>query len=848
MRRLHFAVGRGSLVSILFLVGACSLACGGSTGGVDTPPGGDDTGGTGDDTGGGGDGVSGDSNDETTTADSASDDTGSVDTGMDATAGEGGIIPGCGMDTDGDGIIDTIEGKGKGPGGKDIDTDGDGTPDYLDLDSDNDGIPDKIEWFKGGCMTGPFEDLNDADGDGIPNFQDLDSDGNGYPDKDEACPPKGMPTGPIACTPNAPYDFDGDGVPDWIDFDNDHDSSAKDKTLGLADKTELSDSTGKYIGLVDTDADGIPDLYDRDSDNDFILDLDDGITDPDGDGKPNFRDTDSDGDTVSDWCEARANAKPTAADYDLALLDTDKDGIPDFLDKDTDGDLLVDGKEDKNNNCIVDSDETDRLKADTDGDGVGDLIEVALLGVPCAKDPACSPTKSGMFYFLEPYSKDGSAAPSPTSSKLALSTVLNKGDVGFIVDTTGSMGGEIANLKANLSTTIIPALKAKIPSLGVGIAAHDDVPYGGYGSPGCLGGDFPFYFTLTPQGYVTTVTADSQSAATALTTHCGSDASEAQVLAMYHAITGSGITWPGSSTPAVTPPAGTFGAMHFRSDALPIVINITDVSHHNGKRALDKTGTTYDTVYQDVYSFSTWNVDNVVTKMNAIGAHFIGVACDNGARLMGTYDPYGYHAYITDKTNSNVPPSSFTGGTCNTGVSGAAVAADGPTIGGVKQCRSVFSINTTGLGLGTSIVDGVVAVLNTIRFDVYVQAYNDVKETTDVVGNFMLKVQPDPTGGTDPVTGGVCVTFPATQLADNFTGPKALSGPADGVPDTIKQVNPGNLYCFNVTPKANTVIAATADPQTFVAWLKVVAVKPTGGTFALGADREVLFIVPPVLN
>ena len=215
---------------------------------------------------------------------------------------------------------------------------------------------------------------------------------------------------------------------------------------------------------------------------------------------------------------------------------------------------------------------------------------------------------------------------------------------------------------------------------------------------------------------------------------------------------------------------------------------------------------------------------------------------------MGTYDPYGYHAYITDKTGSDVPPSSFTGGTCNTGVSGAAVAADGPTVAGVKLCRSVFSINTTGLGLGTSIVDGVVAVLNTIKFDVYVQAYNDVKETTDVVGNFMQKVEPDPTGGKDPVTGGVCVTFPSGQLADNFTGPKALVKAADGVNDTIKQVNPGSLYCFNVTPKANKVIPATTDVQTFTAWLKVLAIKPTGGTFALGSDRQVLFVVPPVLN
>ena len=60
-------------------------------------------------------------------------------------------------DSDGDGILDEIEGDGS------VDTDGDGIPDYLDLDSDNDGIPDSEEG------TG------DDDGDGIPNYIDNDN-------------------------------------------------------------------------------------------------------------------------------------------------------------------------------------------------------------------------------------------------------------------------------------------------------------------------------------------------------------------------------------------------------------------------------------------------------------------------------------------------------------------------------------------------------------------------------------------------------------------------------------------------------------------------------------------------
>ena len=250
---------------------------------------------------------------------------------------------------------------------------------------------------------------------------------------------------------------------------------------------------------------------------------------------------------------------------------------------------------------------------------------------------------------------------------------------------------------------------------------------------------------------------------------------------------------------------------------------------------------------QNTYSFATWNVDNVVTAMNNIGAKFIGVSVDNGVRGLGPNDPYGYSAYITDKTNSTVPSSAIptavgcAPGQCCTGVSSAGVAPDGP--GGT--CRLVLSANANGTGLSTSIVNGVVAILNSARFSVYVQAYNDPSETTDVVGNFMLKVEPDPAGGTDPVTGEVCVSFPASQLADNFIGPKALVVGTDGVPDTITQVNPGPFFCFKVTPKPNTVIPQTTTEQTFRAWLRVLAIKPNG-TIVLGPDREILFIVPPI--
>jgi hypothetical protein len=61
-------------------------------------------------------------------------------------------VPTYTEDTDGDGIIDRIEGPD--------DVDGDGTPNYLDLDSDNDGYSDAVERAAG---TDPYNALSHPD-------------------------------------------------------------------------------------------------------------------------------------------------------------------------------------------------------------------------------------------------------------------------------------------------------------------------------------------------------------------------------------------------------------------------------------------------------------------------------------------------------------------------------------------------------------------------------------------------------------------------------------------------------------------------------------------------------------
>ena len=127
-----------------------------------------------------------------------------------------GIPNSLDLDSDGDGLSDVLEtggldsnGDGKVDGGVDAsgipvaakggltppDTDGDGKQNPYDVDSDGDGIPDSVE--KGPNSNSPI----DTDKDGIPDYLDLDSDGDGIPDAIE----KGT-------DPNNPVDSDIDAL------------------------------------------------------------------------------------------------------------------------------------------------------------------------------------------------------------------------------------------------------------------------------------------------------------------------------------------------------------------------------------------------------------------------------------------------------------------------------------------------------------------------------------------------------------------------------------------------------------------------------------------------------------
>lgn len=147
-----------------------------------------------------------------------------------------------------------------------LDSDGDGTPDYIDLDSDNDGIFDSVEYdglgdidvSGDGIGDGTDVDDNDLstepDGDGILPIMDLNDDGVGSDHGSASYP--------------TPLDSDGDGIPDYLDVDS------NDATNNPANGTDISgtilayldaDNDGVIDGTTDVDEDGVLDVFDSDT-------------------------------------------------------------------------------------------------------------------------------------------------------------------------------------------------------------------------------------------------------------------------------------------------------------------------------------------------------------------------------------------------------------------------------------------------------------------------------------------------------------------------------------------------------------------------------------------------------
>ena len=577
------------------------------------------------------------------------------DKGLDETVDTDGLTVQY-SDQDEDTILDLHEGyvdpesplyeSDTGSPSESVDTDGDGTFDYLDTDSDNDTIPDSVEAGDADWVTLPW----DSDMDGTPDYRDTDADGNCIGDAQEG-----------------ESDMDADGLGAFADLDDDGD--------GILDWIEI----GEGCALVDSDGDGTPDYLDIDSDGDGVGDVFEAGTsaweeqpdDADGDGIPNYLDDDSDGDGLTDAVEGQVGGPGQPP------VDTDGDGLADFLDDDSDGDGLSDARESFELG-------TDPYDPDTDGDGYSDGAETAAGTDP--NDPGSIIT--GLYVTV----------PERTTTEELFDFELNveMGDIAFLLDTTGSMGGTISGMKTQYAD-IVTALSTALPDAEYGVATYDDFAYAGYGSSGS--GDRPFIL----QQQVTSDVTQVQSSLSGIGLHYGGDGPESGMEGLYQALSGVGFDQDcdntydsdtdvrpfiasggdafggagGQSWSASWPGGGQNGGMGFRDYALPVVVYATDNNLRDPEHGYGVPPTCSNPAGRS----------DVIAAAAAQGAYLIGIATSSSIPISQMND-------LADATGSYAD-------------------TDGD---GLADDRLVFQWSGSSTALRTTIVNAVSDLVGSVRF------------------------------------------------------------------------------------------------------------------------------------
>lgn len=442
------------------------------------------------------------------------------------------------------------------------------------------------------------------------------------------------------------------------------------------------------------------------------------------------------------------------------------------------------------------------------------------------------------FFFILPYTDPAG----PQDKPLEFSTKIPSLDVFFLMDTTGSMYGEISNLQGALTSTVVPGIQAAVADSQFGVGALEDFPIDPYGNTqgsACgRGGDTtpdqPFKLRTPITGTIATVQAGVNSLSNGVNKPigCGADWPEGGLEAIYQASTGEGITGP---APASVPANHTgIGGVGFRAGTMPVIVTISDADSHG----VGETGScSYSTGFgiqtdNEGYSGAVAAVAHSRAQTKAalagICGRFVGIAAIQPS-LAASCSPQSYMTDLASSSGARVPPGAWDVGArpagcaanqCCTGQGGAGQAPDANGL-----CPLVFDVAPAGTGVGANIATGISLLARFATFDVPTDRQG---VATDIAGN--------PLPATHTTADFIKMVTPASFMVP--PAPPVVANPTFDA-TTFHDVTPGTKVDFTVNA-FNDFVPETADPQIFSAKIRVLA----GGCTALD-ERNVLILVPP---
>jgi hypothetical protein len=226
---------------------------------------------------------------------------------------------------------------------------------------------------------------------------------------------------------------------------------------------------------------------------------------------------------------------------------------------------------------------------DTDGDGVPDPADDCAgpgWRLPCDGDPSNDGIYQTLYY--------NTLSDVTVRTDIDVLGTIERADAYFLMDATGSMGGEQAQLITDLTsgtfvdpiecptgagTGLVGGLQCSLPDLWLGVGDFKEVSYLPHNNR----------YDMAPYHHYLDMTDNVQhvvDAVSNLVTDNNKDYPEATTQAIYSVVTGNGL---GDLVPnrgaCPSTPAGRWGYPCFRQGVLPIIVLLTDADMWNGPAA-----------------------------------------------------------------------------------------------------------------------------------------------------------------------------------------------------------------------------------------------------------------------